>query len=134
MVDHAIEQGWDSEIGGFYDEGYYFPDSIQLTLLRDTKNWWAQAEGLNSLLLMARLFPEDQKDYYGKFKLQWDYIDKYIIDHTYGGWYDSGLDKDPEAKMRRKGHIWKGAYHNFRALDNCLKLLKNTMDLTHENH
>ncbi len=24
MVDHALRNGWDGELGGFYDEGYYF--------------------------------------------------------------------------------------------------------------
>ena len=24
MLDHALAQGWDQQVGGFYDEGYYF--------------------------------------------------------------------------------------------------------------
>src|SRR5690606_40790989 len=52
MVDHALRNGWDDEVGGFYDEGYYFKGADSIRIIRDTKNWWAQAEGLNTLLLM----------------------------------------------------------------------------------
>jgi len=49
MVDHSIENGWDKSVGGFYDAGYYFKNQDTVTIIRDTKNWWAQAEGMNSL-------------------------------------------------------------------------------------
>jgi mannobiose 2-epimerase len=118
MVDHALRVGWDSVAGGFYDAGYYFPDSTHLTIVQDTKNWWAQAEGLNALLLMAGLFPDDSMGYYQKFRRQWSYIDRYLIDHEYGGWYQGGLDKQPLSRQDLKGHIWKAAYHDGRALMN----------------
>ena len=37
MVDHALNHGWDSVAGGFYDEGYYFKDTPGMTIIRDTK-------------------------------------------------------------------------------------------------
>ena len=46
MVDHALVNGWDDRDGGFYDEGYYFKDRSGITITVNTKNWWAQAEGL----------------------------------------------------------------------------------------
>ncbi len=49
--------GWDNQAGGFYDEGYYFKGEDTITIIKDTKNWWAQSEGLNTLLLMADHFP-----------------------------------------------------------------------------
>jgi mannobiose 2-epimerase len=49
MVDHSLNTGWDNKSGGFFDEGYYFRDKSGMTIIRDTKNWWAQAEGLNTL-------------------------------------------------------------------------------------
>ena len=85
MVDHAIEKGWDDTLGGFYDEGYYF-NGETYEVLRDTKTWWAQAEGLNALLLMAHLYPEDERKYYDHFLQLWDYTDRYLIDHEYGDW------------------------------------------------
>jgi len=124
MVDHALNNGWDSVAGGFYDEGYYFADKPGMTIIRDTKNWWAQAEGLNTLLLMADLFPEDDHRYFDKFLLMWDYIDKNLIDHENGEWYPGGIDKQPELRQALKGHIWKACYHQYRSMENCVKRLR----------
>lgn len=124
MVDHSIRYGWDSTIGGLYNEGYYFKDEPGITIIFDSKNWWAQAETLNSLLLMADLFPRDKMDYFGKFKKQWQYIQAFLIDHEHGEWYEEGLDKEPHRRTSNKGHIWKGNYHNYRALDNCIHQLR----------
>jgi cellobiose epimerase len=124
MIDHSLDKGWDKTVGGFYDEGYYFKDSADIKITRDTKTWWAQAEGLNSLLLMAHLYPQDQHNYFDKFRTMWQYINENLIDHTYGDWYQGGLDKEPEMKTSLKGHIWKGNYHQFRSLANCVKELR----------
>ncbi|SHM73815.1 mannobiose 2-epimerase [Cyclobacterium lianum] len=123
MVDHALNHGWDEQTGGFYDGGYYFPGLESPEIVKDTKNWWAQAEGLNTLLIMADLYPDDPLDYFSKFKQQWTYIQNNLIDHEHGGWFSGGTDKQPNLKKAQKGHIWKTAYHNFRSLNNCeLKL------------
>lgn len=125
MVDHSLEKGWDNEAGGFYDEGYYFKDKPDITIIRETKNWWAQAEGLNTLLIMGDLYPDDEREYYEKFKKMWSYIDTNLIDHENGEWYASGLDKDPKQKSALKGHIWKAAYHQYRAMANCVRRLSS---------
>jgi len=124
MVDHALHNGWDKERGGFYDEGYYFKGSSTITIIKKTKNWWAQAEGLNSLLMMTSLFPEDSTFYYTRFKQLWGYTRLYLIDQQYGGWFEGGLDEQPELRYALKGHIWKGTYHTFRALSNCIERLR----------
>lgn len=116
MVDHALRTGWDEAVGGFYDRGYYFAGDQDLTVIADSKNWWAQAEGLNTLLLMSELFPDDEMRYGERFLKQWEYIKTYLLDHENGGWYEGGLDKEPEWKTRNKGHIWKGSYHTGRSL------------------
>lgn len=123
MVDHALENGWDNKVGGFYDEGYYFKNKPGITIIADTKNWWAQAEGMNTLLMMADLYPNDSHQYFEKFKQLWDYTQTYLIDHEHGDWYQGGLDKQPEYKTALKGQIWKGTYHNFRAFMNCIAQL-----------
>lgn len=125
MVDHALENGWDDKVGGFYDEGYYFKNKPGLTIIRDTKNWWAQAEGLNTLLIMADQFPDDDHQYFEKFKTMWTYIKTNLIDHEHGEWYQGGLDKEPQQKTALKGHIWKASYHQYRALANCAKRLRS---------
>jgi mannobiose 2-epimerase len=129
MVDHALANGWDERTGGFYDEGYYFRDSTRITILRDTKNWWAQAEGLNTLLIMADLYPEDPHDYFPKFQTLWHYIDTNLIDHEYGEWYQGGIDIEPEQKQGMKGHIWKASYHQYRSLSNCAKRLRGSGEI-----
>jgi mannobiose 2-epimerase len=124
MVDHALQNGWDNTKGGFYDEGYYFKDKNGISIIKNTKNWWAQAEGLNTLLLMADHFPNDPMKYFEKFKKMWKYIQTYLIDHEYGDWYEEGFDNSPAKRTALKGHIWKATYHQFRALSNCVERLK----------
>lgn len=128
MVDHSLANGWDDENGGFYDAGYYFDNSDSISIINEGKTWWVQAEGLNALLLMAKLFPEEKK-YYDAFKKQWEYINKYLIDHEHGGWYRRGLDKSPEQLKTAKASNWKVNYHNTRALINCIKMLKSEHEL-----
>lgn len=120
MVDHALANGWDKKAGGFYDQGYYFKNKPGMTIIDESKNWWTQAEGLNTLLLMADRFPNDSMHYFDQYKLLWQYVQTYMIDHEHGDWYEEGLDKDPERKTALKGHIWKAAYHTYRALTGCV--------------
>ena len=122
MVDHAVENGWDKENGGFFDAGYYFAGESKCTIIQATKNWWAQAEALNVLLLMSRIFPES-KIYPEYFVRQWQYVDRFLLDHEHGDWFEGGLDKEPQFKTGPKGHIWKCNYHTGRAMMNCMKML-----------
>lgn len=124
MVDHALDTGWDRTVGGFYDQGYYMPGEDTLTVILPTKNWWAQAEALNTLLIMADLYPDDPRDYASLFRVQWDYVKRYLIDHEHGGWYGGGLDVEPEQKTMAKAHQWKAAYHDGRALMHVLDRLR----------
>jgi cellobiose epimerase len=125
MLDHSLRTGWDEPVGGFYEAGYYLAGSSSLTLVDDTKNWWAQAEGLNTLLLFGDLYPNDPLRYHDKFLTQWRYVNRYLIDHEHGGWYQGGLDKQPEMRTSLKGQIWKAAYHDGRALMNVTRRLEH---------
>jgi cellobiose epimerase len=127
MVDHALRTGWDNKSGGFYDEGYYFKHSPKkITIIRNTKNWWAQAEGLNTLLIFSDLYPNDKMNYLDKFKKLWAYTNKNLVDHQYGDWYEFGLDNSPKSRYALKAHIWKGTYHSFRALMNCISRMEKS--------
>ena len=123
MVDHVLEYGWDHDVGGIYDRGYYLPDKPGVTIILDSKVWWSQVEALNTLLIMSQLYPDDPRDYYGKFELQWDYIKTYLLDHEHGGILVEGTDKSHESLTRAKGGIWKVAYHTARSLMNCVNRL-----------
>ena len=128
MVDHALAKGWDAALGGFYDGGYYFDNTSDIVIVNDNKNWWTQAEGLNSLLLFSKYFPEDPMDYKAHFISLWDYTKSYLMDPQNGGWYEWGIDKRPESKMGLKGHIWKTTYHNYRSLANCKSQLAQVQE------
>ena len=61
---------------------------------------------------------------YGERFLEiWAYINRYLIDHEHGGWFEGGLDKQPEFIGGPKAHVWKGNYHNGRALMNVIRNL-----------
>ncbi len=125
MVDHTLNNGWDKKVGGIFDGGYYFKGKSKISIVRKTKEWWSQIEALNSCLLMSELFPNDKINYYKKFCEQWEYIKKYLIDNTYGGFYWGGIDEVPNIKFTPKGTIWKGNYHTSRGLINCIRRLKS---------
>jgi len=127
MVDHSLKNGWveQDSTGSFYDEAYYFRDRPGITITRDTKNWWAQAEAMNTLLMMSRLYPHDPMNYYDKFLMSWRYADRYLIDHQNGDWFAGGVDKQPDMKTALKGQIWKACYHQYRSMTNCIDMLRS---------
>jgi cellobiose epimerase len=129
VVDQSLATGWDKKKGGFYYGGYYFAGSEDISIVDETKQWWVQAEGLNTLLIMSKLYPENPM-YHIMFLKQWEYIDKYLIDHEHGGWYSGGLDKSPGGKTAPKATIWKVNYHTMRTLMNCIQMLRNDYELT----
>lgn len=122
MLDHAIDNGWDINNSGFFDEGYYFKEMDKCQIIKNTKVWWSQAEGLNALLLFSKIFPEEKR-YYDLFLKQWQYIKKYLIDNEHGDWYWGSLEKEPFYVNEPKANIWKGTYHTSRTLMNCIKML-----------
>jgi mannobiose 2-epimerase len=126
MVDHGLKWGWDKTSAGVYDAGYYYKLNDSLSIIKDTKNWWAQSETLNTLWYFQQLYPNDSMNYKHLFVEQWDFIKKYLIDWENGDWYASSLDKDPQAKFGRKSNIWKGNYHTIRTLLNVKHGIKTT--------
>lgn len=123
LIDHSLANGWDEEYGGMYYAGYYSKSADTIAITDSSKDWWVQAEALNTLLLMSQLYPKE-KLYRQKFDQTWSYITKYIIDHKNKGWYHKGLDRTAEAEAWPKASIWKVNYHNSRALMNCIKMLE----------
>jgi cellobiose epimerase len=124
MVDHALQNGWDNKTGGFYDQGYYFKNKPGITIIKESKNWWAQAEALNTLLMAADEFPSDKPVYLLRFHSLWNYVNTYLIDHEHGDWFEEGIDHDPQRKTALKGHIWKATYHQYRALSHVIDRLR----------
>jgi mannose/cellobiose epimerase-like protein (N-acyl-D-glucosamine 2-epimerase family) len=113
LVDHALAHGWDENLGGFFREGTTFgPPEDRL------KEWWVEFEGLNSLLLMHEKYDTNNDDRYFKaFQRQWQFIKNYQADSEYHGIYEL-VAPDGKPAFPAKGRIWKGAYHDGRALLN----------------
>lgn len=122
LVDHALDVGWDKEHGGFFDAGGFIrrPDK------RD-KIWWVQAEGLNVLHLMHTLYGHETDRYWKAFCAQWSFICDHQLDARHGGWHHDVAEDGTLIERDPKGlaYGWKAAYHNTRALLNCIKRLRS---------
>jgi len=126
LVDHSLASGWDSQNGGFFDAGV--PTQEGIRIVNNHKAWWGQVEGMNALLLMHTLYPDDPQDYYALFLKSWEHIDSYLIDKSYGGWYNNATDTYPETVDQQKSHIWKTTYHNARGMVNCIHMLRKPIE------
>ena len=40
--------------------------AVKWTIIRNTKNWWAQSEGLNTLMIFSEIYPNDKHNYFAK--------------------------------------------------------------------
>jgi len=123
LVNHSLESGWDQEKGGFFNAGKEINGEIRI--IDRGKSWWGLVEGMNALLLMHQLYPDDPLAYDQKFLKAWEHIDSYLIDKEFGGWYNAALDTTPESKTADKSHIWKTTYHNTRGMISCIRMLRN---------
>jgi len=123
LVDHALENGWDKENGGFYYIGYKEPDGTT-SIFDNHKAFWVTSEGLNALMLMYTQYPEDEQNYLEKFGQLWEYTTDFMIDHEYGGWYNYGLDTNPGNRTARKSHNWKATYHDVRGMVRSVEMLR----------
>ena len=128
LTDHTLLNGFDKNNGGVFDKGKY-NDQGSMVIIDDGKAWWGEVEGLNSMLLLHSLYPDDEMDYYGYFLKQWDHINTDLIDHEHGGWFNASLDTHPDRKTAPKAHAWKTTYHNARGMVNCINILRKLAEL-----
>lgn len=114
IVDHALDFGWDSDNGGFYDSGSVFGSAPYTT----DKIWWVEAEGLNALLLMHSRYGKEDPRYWATFKKQWNFIQIHQVDAVHSGWYATVTREGVSFPGRAKSDGWTEAYHQGRALLN----------------
>ncbi|HKG12266.1 MAG TPA: AGE family epimerase/isomerase, partial [Pyrinomonadaceae bacterium] len=69
LVDHALAYGWDDTHGGFYRDGTAAGRAEDLR-----KEWWAQLEGMNALLMMHEKYGGAGGAYFKAFQRQWRFI------------------------------------------------------------
>ena len=116
VTDYALRYGWDTEEGGFYNAGT--PDG---TVTDRRKIWWVQGEGL---LALATLWNTTHRHAYGvALAQQWDWIQRHQIDSQHRGWLEFADQPGGD-----KGHSWKEAYHESRALIHVIRRLKARTD------
>jgi mannobiose 2-epimerase len=118
LVDHTLDYGWDKTNSGVYESG-----EVRGPVHDQRKVWWAQAEALNAFLTMARLYPDDPRNYRGLFEKHWAYCKANCIDAEHGEWYPDALDAGGNARAN-KASEWKAGYHTGRALMNAAEWLK----------
>ncbi len=111
IVDHALDCGWDTENGGFYDSGSVFGRAFGRE-----KVWWVQAEGLNALLLLHRRFGAETGRYWEAFTHQWSFIQRHQVDSIHGGWFSEVGRAGASKSGRVKSDAWTEGYHQGRAL------------------
>ena len=120
LVDHALNYGWDETNGGFYRDGTTFGHAED-----KMKEWWVEYEGLNALLIMHEKYGRGDDRYFKTFQHQWQLIKDYQVDSEFHGVYELiGTDNQPADGNGTKGRIWKGSYHDGRALLNVEDRLK----------
>lgn len=119
LVDHALEWGFDHELGGFFEKGEAFAPAHDRS-----KVWWTQAEGLNALLLMHERFGEETARYWKAFRKQWAFIRQHQVDPVHGGWHGQVSREGVPMGSDEKASPWKANYHNGRALMSCVRMLR----------
>ena len=97
LVDHALHWGYDARLGGFYDQGDAFDKCTCWT-----RCGGRQAEGLNALLLMHGRFGKETDRYWKAFEQTWRFVNKFQVDHEFGGWWDT-VDAGGKVTSPRKG-------------------------------
>jgi len=107
--------GFDEVKGGFYASGAFNQPAD-----RREKVWWVQAEGLVSSLYMYRLTSDPP--YLEAFAKTLEFIEKEQVDWKTGEWHEGVAENG--TPRGTKGHGWKAAYHNGRALMNVSESLR----------
>jgi mannobiose 2-epimerase len=123
LVDHALQYGWDNQLGGLYDSGAMNAQGVVTGGLRTEKIWWVEAEQLNALLLQHEHVGKETTRYWDAFVKEWDWISKYQIDHTNGGWWAT-VQADGTPASRVKADMWTESYHQGRAMMNVSDRLR----------
>ncbi len=123
LVDHALQYGWDNQLGGLYDSGAMNAQGVVTGSLRTEKIWWVEAEQLNALLLQHEHVGKETTKYWDAFVKEWDWISKYQIDHTNGGWWAT-VQADGTPASRVKADMWTESYHQARAMLNVSERLR----------
>jgi mannobiose 2-epimerase len=117
LVNHTLREGFDWERGGIFYTG------DERGPIDRSKVWWAQAEALLGFAHGLTLTNVDRQPCWKALLATWDWIQRKQIDHQHGGWVDTVVRDGSSGG--RKGHAWKAAYHDGRALMQVPNLIRS---------
>jgi cellobiose epimerase len=105
---HSAALGWDSDKGGYFEEGV--PGGVPNKL---EKIWWIQAEALPGLWWLYRLTGETS--YLDRLESTLAWIETSQVDREFGEWY-WGINPDGSVGPHgdHKGEEWKAQFHALR--------------------
>jgi mannobiose 2-epimerase len=118
---YCRKNGFDEAAGGFFHTG-----QLNEMASDKAKIWWVQAEGLVGALTMYQM--TNNTEYFEVFRKTWSFCDKQQIDWKNGDWHAA---VGPDGKARGdKANEWKAAYHNGRAVIECIARLRAIREKT----
>ena len=82
-------------------------------------HWWAQAEAMVGFFNAYQL--GGNNEFRHAAEKCWEFIEKYISDHTYGGWFYKVTPGRKVVESEYKISEWKCPYHSGRA---CLEMIR----------
>jgi len=112
MAQATLDQALDSD-GGLMYEGR------GKEIIDTDKHWWPQAEAVVGFLNAYEL---SGREYFLKAsERSWEFIEKYIVDHTHGEWHWKVSRDGTPSNDKYKVDAWKCPYHNSRA---CFEVME----------
>ncbi len=118
LVDHALKVGFDREHGGVYVSG-----PAAGPVIRKSKSWWEQADGLVAFLNAYQMTADPK--YWDAFEKQAEFVEGKFVDGEYGEWYTS-IAADGRVNTEKVGP-WKAPDHVTRALLEVISRLGRTL-------
>ena len=114
LLEHTLRWGWDRRRGGVY-----FSGPLNGPAHTRKKVWWVQAEVLVGSLAAYRFMGDDR--YADLYLDTLDWILTRHVDWENLEWHST---VGPNGRISgQKADIWKSAYHNGRAMIQCLEFL-----------
>jgi len=92
---------------------------VENGLVNTNRDWWPQAETVVGLVNAFELTGDT--GYLNKAIRCWDYIDKNLVDHQDGEWFNSVSPSGEINKRGDKAGFWKCPYHNGRM---CIEVIR----------
>lgn len=119
LVDHAIENGLDHELGGVYRDGLHCGGPLVWD-----KEWWQNCEVLVGFLDAFERFKDEK--YYTAFQKTWEFDKTFFINPNVGEWRQL-LDRSGNVLTGSIGNPWKAIYHSGRAMVECKQRLERML-------